>query len=228
MSEKIQIGDPPISIVIRHSKAAKKYNLRLSHRDAQIALTIPRFGTISEGVRFAQSQNDWLQKHARVLDEAPSLRYGAWVELDGIPREIRHAKARALSVGETHIALNAADHQVGKKIAAYFKAIAKLRFASLSSSYAERIDKKYEKISIRDTKSRWGSCGANGRLMYSWRLMMAPPEIQAYVAAHEVSHLIHMNHSPDFWAQVAELYPDFAKAKAWLKANGAALQSRRF
>ncbi|MEY3959547.1 MAG: hypothetical protein RIR14_200, partial [Pseudomonadota bacterium] len=81
---------------------------------------------------------------------------------------------------------------------------------------------------LRDTRSRWGSCTAEGALMYSWRLIMAPPPVLRYVAAHEVAHLVEMNHSPQFWAVVDRLYPGWEAQRAWLRSHGSALHGLRF
>jgi predicted metal-dependent hydrolase len=78
-------------------------------------------------------------------------------------------------------------------------------------------------ITIRDQRSRWGSCSASGGLNFSWRLIMAPPHVLDYLAAHEVAHLVHMNHSDEFWALTRSLSGDTDKAEAWLKAHGASL-----
>ena len=83
-------------------------------------------------------------------------------------------------------------------------------------------------IALRDTRSRWGSCTAQGRLMFSWRLAMAPDGVLDYVAAHEVAHLAHMNHAPAFWAEVGRLMPDWTARRDWLRRNGAALQAWQF
>ncbi|MGR3434759.1 MAG: M48 family metallopeptidase, partial [Shimia sp.] len=81
---------------------------------------------------------------------------------------------------------------------------------------------------LRDTRSRWGSCSAAGGLNYSWRLVMAPPEVLDYVAAHEVAHLAQMNHSPRFWAEVAGLMPGYEAPRGWLRRHGADLHRYRF
>src|SRR6185436_13442685 len=77
------------------------------------------------------------------------------------------------------------------------------------------------RLTVRDTTSRWGSCSAKGCLSFSWRLILAPPFVLDYLAAHEVAHLVELNHSPKFWRLVKRLYPDFARAKAWLDLHGA-------
>jgi hypothetical protein len=114
------------------------------------------------------------------------------------------------------------------RIAAFLKVRARDRLAAASDHYAAQIGRKVVQISLRDTRSRWGSCTPDGALMYNWRLIMAPPAVLDYVAAHEVAHLIEMNHSPAFWAVVARIYPNWQVQRDWLKRNGAVLQAVRF
>jgi len=90
------------------------------------------------------------------------------------------------------------------------------------------LGRSYARLSLRDTRSRWGSCTSDGGLMYSWRLIMAPPEVLDYVAAHEVAHLAQMNHSPAFWAEVTKIYGDYAAPRNWLRANGSTLHRYKF
>lgn len=78
-------------------------------------------------------------------------------------------------------------------------------------------------ITLRDTRSRWGSCTARGTLNFSWRLILAPSFVLDYLAAHEVAHLVHLDHSPAFWAVVRRLFSDIETAEAWLKQHGASL-----
>jgi predicted metal-dependent hydrolase len=85
---------------------------------------------------------------------------------------------------------------------------------------ASVVDVAPRRVAVKDTKSRWGSCASNRNLGFSWRLVMAPPHVQDYVAAHEVAHLRHMNHGPRFWSLVAELTPHTEIAVAWLRNNG--------
>ncbi|MDB9817722.1 M48 family metallopeptidase, partial [Amylibacter sp.] len=89
-----------------------------------------------------------------------------------------------------------------------------------SDYFAKLLGCKINSITLRDTTSRWGSCTSNGRLMYSWRLVMAPREVQNYVAAHEVCHLIEMNHSNEYWQLVESVFPNYKLNRLWLKTNG--------
>ncbi|MBT4132840.1 MAG: M48 family metallopeptidase, partial [Rhodobacterales bacterium] len=98
--------------------------------------------------------------------------------------------------------------------------LARERLMTSSDYFAKLLGCKIKSITLRDTTTRWGSCTTNGSLMYSWRLMMAPREVQNYVAAHEVCHLIEMNHSPNYWKLVESVVPTYKADRSWLKLNG--------
>lgn len=89
--------------------------------------------------------------------------------------------------------------------------------------YIKQTGGSYNRISIRDQKTRWGSCSSNGSLNFNWRLMLAPPKVLDYVVVHELCHLSHMNHSKDFWNQVESIMPDYKIYRDWLKKNGSSL-----
>ena len=96
---------------------------------------------------------------------------------------------------------------------------------SRSQRYAKILDRNINRITVKDTKSRWGSCSSNGNLSFSWRLIFAPDHVLNYVCAHEVAHLVEMNHSPKFWTNVDLLISDWKKSRTWLKQNGNILHS---
>jgi len=98
----------------------------------------------------------------------------------------------------------------------------------MCAEFSERLGSKFNKITLRDTRSRWGSCSSDANLMFSWRLIMAPEDISAYVAAHEVAHLKHMNHSEEFWETVEYLFGPFKKERTWLRQNGSSLHRYKF
>lgn len=110
----------------------------------------------------------------------------------------------------------------------FLKTQARARLVAASDMYAARLGQPYRRITLRDTRSRWGSCSSQGALMYSWRLILAPPRVLHYVAAHEVAHLSEMNHSPAFWAVVAQLFGPCDAERRWLRQEGAALHRIRF
>ena len=118
--------------------------------------------------------------------------------------------------------------RAGVRAVAYLKVLARDRLVAACDHHAGRLGHGFTKVSLRDTRSRWGSCTSDGGLMFSWRLIMAPPAVLDYVAAHEVAHLVEMNHSPAFWAVVARLRPDWQVQRNWLRMHGGDLQSHRF
>jgi predicted metal-dependent hydrolase len=112
---------------------------------------------------------------------------------------------------------------VARRVRDYLKREAKRELEAASRRYAEQLDVKIKRVSVRDQASRWGSCSTTGMLSYSWRLILAPPFVLDYLAAHEVAHLVEMNHSRSFWRIVGRICPNTARAKTWLDSHGADL-----
>ena len=86
-----------------------------------------------------------------------------------------------------------------------------------------RAGRAAQNVAVRDTVSRWGSCSSEGRLSFSWRLILAPPYVLDYLAAHEATHMVHLNHSAKFWTLLRRICPETNRAEAWLKAHGSSL-----
>jgi predicted metal-dependent hydrolase len=112
---------------------------------------------------------------------------------------------------------------LARRVRDFLKREAKRDLDAASRRYAAQLGVAIKRISIRDQSSRWGSCTAAGVLSYSWRLILSPPHVLEYLAAHEVAHLVEMNHSRRFWSVVTRICPDWERAKAWLNTQGTAL-----
>ncbi len=168
---------------------------------------------------------DWVSDRLAALPEAVALTDGATVPICGIPHRIRHApQARGgawLLDNELHV--TGAEEFVARRVRDFLRQEAKRRLGALVIAKAGLIGIVPKRITVKDTKSRWGSCAPDRSVMLSWRLVMAPTFVQDYVVAHEVAHLRHMNHGPHFWAQVDELTPHTKTAITWLKTEGARL-----
>ena len=170
-----------------------------------------------------QKQESWL---ARKLAERPP-RHNVFetgsIPILGEERTIVPGAGRTPKLLEDTIAIPGTPGRQSGKLKAFLKETARRELTSASDKYAALLGMPYGKITLRDTRSRWGSCTTAGNLMYSWRLVMAPRSVLQYVAAHEVAHLKEMNHSPAYWKVVAGLMPDYAKHRAWLRQHGAGL-----
>ena len=141
---------------------------------------------------------------------------------------IRHADVTSLRITQDAVLVPSGAALNGVALQAAFKVVARNALAAASDRYAAQAGCTYTRLTIRDTRSRWGSCSSAGALMYAWRLIMAPPAVLDYVAAHEVAHLREMNHAPAFWAIVARLCPDYENHRRWLRENGDQLHRIQF
>jgi len=155
--------------------------------------------------------------------------HGAVLPVRGVPHVVLHrpdlrGRARLEHTDQGHVLLvpGEAAH-LTRRVSDFLKAEARRDFETAAAHYAARLGVTLGRISIKDTRSRWGSCSARGDLSFSWRLILAPPEVLDYLAAHEVAHLREMNHSANYWAILEELCPATARAETWLKAHGASL-----
>ena len=118
--------------------------------------------------------------------------------------------------------------QVGPRVAGFLREAARRACLAATERHAAALGARVGRISLRDPRGRWGSCNATGDLMYSWRLALAPAAVLDYVVAHEVAHLVEMNHSPRFWAVVRRLCPGHDVPRAWLRRHGAELHAWDF
>lgn len=216
----------PTDLLIRRSARARRISLRVSSVDGRVSLTVPPGVPEAEALAFARSKADWIAKHRAAQAPDIQVQIGAKVPFAGVPHHITRATGRRVERSQGQIAVP--DQAATSRLAAFFKAQARSALVVASDRYAQRLGKPYSQIALRDTRSRWGSCSSQGRLMYSWRLVMMPPEVLDYVAAHEVAHLAHMNHSRAFWDCVQQLYGPYEAPRRWLKHHGGALHRYKF
>jgi len=221
------ILDEGLAVRLRRSGRARRMTLRVPRDGSGPVLTLPPHVPLSEGRDFAQSRRDWLQAAMGRLPERRVAAPGAALPVEGRALILTPAPVRRVTP-EAHALLIPEGRPAGTVAAAWLRQLAMTRLRAACDRHAARLGRPYRAIVLRDTRSRWGSCTHDGRLMFSWRLIMAPPPVLDYVAAHEVAHLAHMDHSPRFWAQVAALMPDHAPHRAWLRAQGGDLMLWRF
>lgn len=219
-------GNPPIIVRLKRSTRAKRVSLRVSRLDGAVTLTLPARAALRHAHTFLADREEWLRRATAGITGPSLVGLGTDVPVEGQPLKLTPAPLRTARVDGNRFLVP--ESRPAAAALAYLKALARDRLASRVAFHARALGRQPGKLTLRDTRSRWGSCAPSGDLMFSWRLIMAPSEILDYVAAHEVAHLRHMNHSSDFWATCGALYPDYRAARHWLKANGAELHRYRF
>ncbi|MDU8927843.1 SprT family zinc-dependent metalloprotease [Alisedimentitalea sp. MJ-SS2] len=228
MTRHVLPGDPPVELVLRRSARARRISLRVSGADGRVTLTMPKGASEREALEFAAEKADWLRGHLDKRPDEVSVGIGAELPFRGSVLRVMPGTGRAVVLREGEIAVPGKPERVAARLQGFVKETARARLAEASDRYAAALGRDYSRITLRDTRSRWGSCSAHGGLMYSWRLILAPDEVLDYVAAHEVAHLVEMNHSSRFWGHVEDLYGDYAAPRKWLRMNGAGLHRYRF
>jgi len=219
-------GDPPLRIRWNRSARARRLSLTVSRLDGSVTLTLPQRASARSAMAFLNDRRDWLTRAMQGVDGPAPVAPGTALPIEGTPLRLTPAETRVARIDGERLLVPAARPEAAAL--AFLKTRARARLAERVAVHARALGRTPGKLTLRDTRSRWGSCTAAGDLMFSWRLIMAPPRILDYVTAHEVAHLVHMNHSPAFWALVARLFPAHAEARRWLKAEGARLHHYRF
>jgi len=220
-SELVSLPGGPARVEWRRSARARRVSLRIDPRGGAVVVTLPPRAGRTAGVALLMNHAEWVSARLAALPGQVPFADGARVPLHGQDHRIRHMPGlRGVQAAGGEILVGGDPEFISRRVADFFRAEARRGFSELVRQKALAAQVVPHRVAVKDTKSRWGSCAANRNLGFSWRLVMAPSHVQDYVAAHEVSHLRHMNHGPRFWALVAELTPHIDTAVAWLRGNG--------
>ena len=186
-----------------------------------------RAAACKEAREFAQKHGAWIAARLKRLPQATPFAHGEMVPLRGVPHRIVHRRGARGTVwteqddaGERLICVAGEAPHHNRRVGDFLKREAQRDLDAASRRYAKELGVAIKRISVRDQSSRWGSCSNSGVLSFSWRLILAPPFVLDYLAAHEVAHLVELNHSPRFWRLLKRLNPDCERAKAWLDIHG--------
>lgn len=223
-------GEPILEVTLRRSGRARRLSLRVSGLDGRATLTIPTWYPQEEALVFLREKEDWLRQALGRLPSRCPIAPGSEVLLEGRRMKLREGRSRQFRIEDEVLFVppDPTGTRTAPRLEAFLKASARAAVLPAVTEYAAQIGRSAQAVSLRDTRSRWGSCTADGRLMFSWRLIMAPPQVLRYVAAHEVAHLVHMDHSRAFWDCVDRLMPDYGPHRQWLRNNGAQLHGYCF
>jgi predicted metal-dependent hydrolase len=214
---------------LRRHRQARRYTLRIHAASREVVLTMPPRGSVAAARAFAEKHGGWIAARLARLPQPAPFTDGAVLPLRGLDHRIVHRPERRGTIwvesesGEPRLCVAGASPHLARRVRDFLKREAKRDLERASREAAARLGVIVKRVSVRDPSSRWGSCSTTGVLSYSWRLILAPPYVLDYLAAHEVAHLVEMNHSRRFWRLVERIYPDVNRAKTWLDAHGADL-----
>ncbi|MEX0752490.1 MAG: SprT family zinc-dependent metalloprotease [Xanthobacteraceae bacterium] len=212
---------------VRRHRQARRYTLRIQTATREVVLTMPPRGSLKEAQKFAQKHGGWIASRLGCLPEAAPFIPGVLLPLRGVPHHIVHCRdtrgvvwTESNGCGERLLCVAGDPAHINRRVTDFLKREARHDLERASRHYAERLGARIKRIAIRDPSSRWGSCSTTGVLSFSWRLILAPSFVLDYLAAHEVTHLIEMNHSARFWRLLEQLSPATKRAKTWLDLHG--------
>ncbi len=228
MERALLSGNPPVEITFRRSARARRVLLRVSGLDGRVTLSMPTGMTVDEALAFAEEKNGWIRKHLASREETSDIRIGSSVLLRGVETPIAGGRVRKAELAGDRLLVPPDQAMAAARIKAFLKLEARHDLVAACQRYSGLLGRGHGRVTLRDTRSRWGSCSARGDLMFSWRLVMAPRDVLEYVAAHEVAHLVELNHSPAYWAVVERICPGLRAPRKWLRVNGQVLHRYRF
>lgn len=228
MAQHFLPGEPDVQVVLRRSARARRLSLRVSRLDGRVTLTLPEGVPEKEGLAFLYEKANWVSAQLAGRAETVRIGIGAEVLFEGRPMRVVQGNGRQVRLTSTEIMVPGDHDRAAARVQGFMKERARARLVAASDRYAARLGREYSRLTLRDTRSRWGSCSSRGALMFSWRLIMAPACVLEYVAGHEVAHLAQMNHSPRFWQVVEDIHGPHEAPRRWLRENGETLHRYRF
>ena len=220
-TEHVSLPGGAVPVEWRRNPRARRISLRIHPKGEAVVVTLPPRSSRAAGMRLLVDNATWVTDRLAALPTRTSFEPGAVVPLHGVDHAITHLPGtRGARVADGVLHIGGEPEFLARRVNDFLRAEARRSIGAAAIAKAELLGVKPRRISIKDTSSRWGSCTARRDLAFSWRLVMAPGFVQDYVAAHEVAHLAHMNHSDRFWQQVGRLTVHTDAAIAWLRREG--------
>lgn len=208
-------------IKIVRSSLAKRLTLRIDEKNHRPILTIPRLCTQNKAISFINDNHDWIVNMLARLPKAKTFCNGESISFFGNSYIILHApKQRGTYIEDGFIKVGGDIEFIHRRVLDFLKQQSLKILSDLTVKKAKQIGYRVSGVSIKDTKSRWGSCSTLGNINYNWRICMAPSHVIDYLVCHEVMHLKHPNHSISFWEDLKNICPDYENGRHWLKIRG--------
>ena len=206
---------------------ATRISVKIDPKSRAPIAVAPRERDLEKAAAFAAERVDWIAAGLKSLPPATPLEPGCFITVRGQACRLVHSRVKGTRfLGEPYrLEVAAPEGAFASRVKLALRDEAEKDLDRAVARHAVRLNVSPKKITIKDMASRYGSCAPDGKLAFTWRLILAPAKVLDYVAAHEVAHLREMNHSPRFWAHVKATYGDPSWAKKWLRENGQALMS---
>jgi hypothetical protein len=216
-------------VALKRVATSQRFTLRVRVASRDVLLTMPARSSLRSAREFAERHAAWIGARLARLPRPVAFAPAAVTPLRGVDHTIVHRPGERgvvwteIGLSGPIICVTGEKPFIARRVADFLKREARKDLEAAVARHSRRLGVAPRRIALRDTASRWGSCSSTGGLNFSWRLILAPPEILDYLAAHEVAHVVHMNHSPMFWKVTRRLFPETERAEAWLRVNGADL-----
>ena len=235
-SEALRIDGLLAPVEVRRHPGARRMTLRVSRTRRAVIVTVPMKCDLVQAGKFLSNHLEWVRQHLGAVPQPVPFVDGAVIPFRGLMHVVCFSGERgdgALvrqvagqpAIGEAapvspRLIVAGTVEGGSRRLSNWLIEQARLDLDRCVLVHAHRLGVRPKRIALRDQSSRWGSCSTTRVLSFSWRLILAPPSVLDYVAAHEVAHLAQMNHGPKFWALVKKTFPDMDASRAWLRIYG--------
>ena len=215
-----------VAVTLRESARARRMRLGVDPRSGAVVLTIPRRASRRRALAWAAEQQQWIAERLAALPQAAPIAPGATIPIRGVDHRIDWLpdRPRRVTIEGKRLRVGGPAEGLGARVERWLKTEARTLLTAETHEFVSLAGVEVARTGIGDPVSRWGSCSSSGAIRYSWRLILAPDFVRRATVAHEVAHLVHLHHGPDFHILVARLLGDDPRpARAWLRRHGAAL-----
>ena len=221
-AESLLVGTRAIPLLVIRNPRARRYHLRLQ-ADGSARVTIPRGGSQAAAQAFVERNRGWLAKQIDRLQAQPPppthWRAGSEILWRGELVRLEAGANGSIRVGTEVVNVNQADADLRSPIERHFRFLARQELPARVAALAALHQLSVCRVTVRNQRSRWGSCSRRGAISLNWRLIQTPVFVRDYIILHELAHLREMNHSGKFWQEVERLCPEYRLAEQWLKTN---------
>lgn len=227
--QQLRLDALPVRLSV--NRRARRVSIRIDLARGEAVAVAPSERRLADAVAFAHDRRAWIAERLAARPDPAAFSPGMTLEVAGLALRLAAsggagAARRVDRDGEPTLISGGQGEAYARRIERWLRAEARRTLTDRTVAHAAAAGLRAPTVSIGDPKSRWGSCSPHrNAIRYSWRLILAPPQVLDYVAAHEVAHLVYADHSPAYWAVVQRLFGDHKPQRAWLRAHGARLHA---